>query len=210
LLNSEPNEKCDGLINRSQTRQSEWGATLEASASLATGALRHDVTLGASYIGSSAHFTQSTQFGYLLPDRTVVAVSGPGAFADGTQDSENAFDARVDLRSRTTALSAYALDHVAMGRGISLDLAARYDRVSVRNRDGITPGGGTGSLDSSPVYHRLNPAVTLTGAVAKGPTCRWRGARRAVRLQPSSWAAPIRKALAACPMPWPAIRRCAR
>ena len=158
-----------------------WGATLEASASLATGALRHDVTLGASYVGSSAHFTQSTQFGYILPDRTVVAVSGPGAFADGTQDSENAFDARVDLRSRTTALSAYALDHVAMGRGISLDLAARYDRVSVRNRDGITPGGGTGSLDSSPVYHRLNPAVTLTGAVAKGAnlSLAWSQASRA-------------------------------
>lgn len=181
LLNSEPNEKCDGLVNRSQTRQSEWGATLEASGSLATGPLRHDVTLGASYIGSSAHFTQSTQFGYLLPDRTVVAVSGPGAFADGTQDSENAFDARVDLRSRTTALSAYALDHVAIGRGISLDLAARYDRVSVRNRDGITPGGGTGSLDSSPVYHRLNPAITLTGAVAKGAnlSLAWSQASRA-------------------------------
>ncbi|MET3470956.1 outer membrane receptor protein involved in Fe transport [Novosphingobium sp. 1529] len=181
LLNTEPNEKCDGLINRSQTRQSEWGATLEASGRFITGPVAHDLTLGASYIGSTAHFTQSSQFGYILPDRTVMPVSGPGAFADGTQDSENAFDARVDLRSRTTALSAYALDRVGLGQRLTLDLAARYDRVAVRNRDAITPGGGTGSLDSSPVYHRLNPAVTLTGKAADGTTLAlsWSQASRA-------------------------------
>ncbi|NKJ42051.1 TonB-dependent receptor [Novosphingobium sp. SG720] len=181
LLNSEPNEKCDGLVNRSQTRQSEWGATLEASATLTSGPLRHDLTLGGSYVGSTAHFTQSTQFGYLLPDRTVVAVAGPGAFADGTQDSENAYDARVDLRARSTVLSAYALDHVALGQALSLDLAARYDRVAIRNRDAITPGGGTGSLDSSPVYQRVNPAVTLTGKASDGTTLSvaWSQASRA-------------------------------
>ena len=161
LRNTEPNETCDGLINRSLTRQSEWGLTLEAAMGLSTGPLHHDITLGGAYIGSSAHFMQGTQFGYILPDRTIRPVDGPGAFADGTQASQDAFDARVDLRARTSALSAYLLDHMALGKGLSLDLAARYDHVAIHNRDGITPGGGTGSLSSDPVYRRLNPAATL-------------------------------------------------
>jgi hypothetical protein len=41
---------------------------------------------GLSYVRSVADFTQSTQFGYILPNRTIAAVDGPGAFADGTQD----------------------------------------------------------------------------------------------------------------------------
>lgn len=181
LLNSQPDQTCDGLVNRSQTRQSEWGATLEAQGRFATGPLRHDLTLGASAIGSVAHFTQSTQFGYLLPDHSVMAVAGPGAYADGTQASDDAYDARVDLRARSSVFSAYALDHLALGGALTLDLAARYDRMAIRNRDSITPGGGPGSLDSNPVYHRLNPAVTLTGKAADGTSLSlsWSQASRA-------------------------------
>lgn len=201
LLNSEPNETCDGLINRSRTVQSEWGSTLEAQARLETGPIRHDLTLGASYVCSAAHFTQSTQFGVILPDHTVMPVSGPGAFADGTQASEDAYDARVDLRARTSVVSAYALDRLTLAggpdAGLSLDLAARYDRVAIRNRDGISPGGGTGSLDSSPVYQRVNPAVTLTGRASGGTTLSvaWSQASRApsaVELGCSDPASPCR------------------
>lgn len=162
LLNDEPNEKCDGLVNRSSTRQHEWGGTLEAGIEVAPGGLAQSLTLGVSFVRGTADFGQSTQFGYILPNRTIQAVEGPGAFADGTQNSENAFDARVDLHSVTTVFSAYALDHVALGGPFALDLAGRYDRVAIRNRDRISPGGGTGSLDSSPVYHRFNPAATFT------------------------------------------------
>ncbi len=66
-----------------------------------TAARRNQLTVGAAYDESHAHFTQSSQFGYLTPDRGVATVDGPGAFADGTQDSEGAFDARVDLTGRT-------------------------------------------------------------------------------------------------------------
>jgi outer membrane receptor protein involved in Fe transport len=50
---------------------------------------------------------------------------------------------------------------VVLAGPVSLDLAGRYDRVALTNRDRITPGGGTGSLDSNPVYQRFNPAATL-------------------------------------------------
>ena len=157
LLNSEPNEKCNGLANRSGTRQYEWGGTAE----LAWTAGANVLTLGVAYVNGRADFVQSSQFGYLTPDRGIVPVTGPGAFADGTQDSENAFDARVDLNARTRVYSAYALDALDLTRTLHVDLSARLDRTVIRNRDAITPGGGTGSLDGNHRFHRLNPAVAV-------------------------------------------------
>ncbi len=181
LLNSEPNEKCDGLVNRSQTRQSEWGVTFELEWAGHLAGMEHRLTGGLSYVRSVADFTQSTQFGYILPNRTIAAVDGPGAFADGTQDSEDALDARVDLHAVTSTFSAYALDHVVLAGPVSLDLAGRYDRVALTNRDRITPGGGTGSLDSNPVYQRFNPAATLSvrDHAGSGLSFSWSQASRA-------------------------------
>lgn len=166
LLDSEPNEKCNGLVNRSRIRQREWGATGELTLVAPIAAASNRVTVGFSVVRSVADFAQSSQFGYLTADRGVVTVDGPGAFADGSQASENAFDARVDLNGRTSTFSAYALDSLTWGR-LTIDLSARYDRISVRNRDRISPGGGTGSLDSDQTYARLNPAVSLRWAVSK-------------------------------------------
>ncbi|WP_235535274.1 TonB-dependent receptor [Sphingomonas sp. Leaf339] len=157
LLDSEPNEKCNSLANRSSTRQHEWGGTGE----LAWTAGINRLTLGLAYVDGRADFIQSSQFGYLTADRGVVPIGGPGAFADGTQDSENAFDARVDLKGRTRVFSAYALDAIDLTPTLHADLSARFDRTVVRNRDRITPGGGTGSLDGDHRFHRLNPAVAL-------------------------------------------------
>lgn len=161
LLNDEPNEKCNGLVNRSLTSQSEWGGGGELVVKGPFAGIEHGLTLGMSYVNSRALFTQSSQFGYLLPDRTVVTVDGPGAFADGTQISESAFDARVGLRSRTESFGAYVLESARLTPQLRLDLAGRYDRTTIHNRDQITPGGGTGSLDSDPVYARFNPSAAL-------------------------------------------------
>jgi len=169
LLNSEPNEKCNALANRSATNQHEWGATAELTLRSPMASGENALTVGLAYVRSKAHFTQSSQFGYLTPDRGIVTVSGPGAFADGTQDSENAFDARVDLLARTSSFSAYALDALDFGR-LHIDLSARYDRTSIRNRDAISPGGGAGSLDTDQRFERVNPAVALRYTISKGVT----------------------------------------
>ncbi len=157
LLNTEPNEKCNGLLNRTATRQHEWGGTAELRWTAGANAL----TLGVAYVDGRAGFVQSSQFGYLTPDRGVVPVAGPGAFADGSQDSENAFDARVDLDARTRVYSVYALDGIDLTRTLHADLSARFDRTIVHNRDAITPGGGPGSLDGDHRFQRLNPAIAL-------------------------------------------------
>jgi outer membrane receptor protein involved in Fe transport len=167
LLNSAPNEMCNGLANRSTTSQREWGATGELTFRTPVMGAQNALTLGFAYVHSRAHFTQSTQFGYLTPDRGIVPVEGDGSFADGTQDSDDAFDARVDLVGRTTGISAYALDALDLGR-LHVDLSARYDHTTIHNRDGISPGGGTGSLDTDQRFQRLNPALALRYTLATG------------------------------------------
>lgn len=166
LLNTEPNENCNGLMNRSQTWQHEWGSTNELTLRTRIAGARNALTLGVSYVRSRAHFTQSTQFGYIAPDHGILIVDGAGAFADGTQASDDAFDARVDLVGRTTSLGIYALDALDLG-SLHIEMSARYDVTTIHNRDGISPGGGTGSLDTDQRFHRLNPALALRYAISK-------------------------------------------
>src|SRR5262249_28318301 len=105
---------------------------------------------------------QSTQFGYLTPDRGVATVDGPGAFADGTQDSEDAFAARVDLTGRTHVWSAYATDTFALLPTLNLVASGRYDETHVKNADGVTRTAGPGSLTGTHTFSRFSPAIGLT------------------------------------------------
>lgn len=161
LLNDEPNEKCNGLVNRSGLWQRNAGAVVQLGAKRELGGMAHEFTLGGVMDEAHVHFTQSTQFGYLNADRSVTGVSGIGAFADGTQNSENAFDARVDLSGRQRTQSVFFGDSIAVTPALRANLMARYDHASVRNRDAITPGGGTGSLDTDQGFGRLNGSLGL-------------------------------------------------
>lgn len=165
--NREPQEACNGLLNRSATRQREWGGSVELSHRTALAGGENRVTVGLSWVDGRADFGQSSEFGVLTPDR---GVTGTGVFADGSQDGDQADDARVDLGARTRVLSAYLLEAVDLTRRLHVDLSARFDRTRIRNRDRINPGGGTGSLDGDHDYHRLNPAVALRWRAATGVT----------------------------------------
>ncbi|MEP7312995.1 MAG: TonB-dependent receptor, partial [Pseudomonadota bacterium] len=160
--NSEPNEKCNGLNNRSRTGQHDGGLSVQATFTSAIGARDNALTIGVAQVRSSATFTQSSQFGYLTPDRGVATVSGPGAFADGSQDSENAFDARVDLTSDTETRSVFFTDSLQLSPIAVLTLSGRYDHTSVDNVDALTPAGEPGSLSGSHRFSRFNPAAGFT------------------------------------------------
>ncbi len=89
LLRSEPNEKCNGLLNSTNTSQQNYGLSGQLTWNGDWAGNRNQFTAGAAYDASTVHFTQISQFGYLNPDRSVTPVN---AFADGTQNSENASD----------------------------------------------------------------------------------------------------------------------
>jgi outer membrane receptor protein involved in Fe transport len=161
LLRDEPGEKCNGLLNRSETSQYNAGVSGQITW-LSDADSSHQVTMGAAYDDSGADFAQSTELGYLNPDRSV---TGTGAFADGVTGGEadgEPLDARVDLDGTTRTVSVYATDTLRLARGWHLTLSGRFNRTVVENVDAITPEGELGSLSGTHVFSRFNPAAGLT------------------------------------------------
>jgi outer membrane receptor protein involved in Fe transport len=159
-----PNENCNGLLNRTRTSQHNEGASAQLTLDNPLGVHTNRLTVGVALDDSHVHFVQSSQFGYLTADRGVIGVTGPGAFADGTQTSASAFDSRVDLGGSGRVYSAYFTDTVAVTRLLNLTLAGRYDRSEIHNRDALNPGGGAGSLDGDHHFGRFNPSLGLSFA----------------------------------------------
>jgi outer membrane receptor protein involved in Fe transport len=162
LLNDEPGRECNGLLNRSETGQHNYGASGQLT-SRDWLTKRNVLTLGAGYDGGRSTFQQSTQLGYLNPDRSVTTLN---AFADGGVTGGNVdgvpFDNRVDLEGHVNTGSVFASDVLPIGNAWFVTLSARFNRTSISNADGLNPGGGPGSLDGDHVFSRLNPAAGVT------------------------------------------------
>ena len=161
-LRDDPAEKCNGLINRTQTRQHHAGASGQFTWLSAADRSGHQVTAGTAFDYNAAHFVQSSELGYLNPDRSV---TGTGAFADGVTGGEvdgEPFDSRVDLDGHTRTFSLYATDTFRLRDGVHATLSGRFNRTVVENVDAINPGGGPGSLDGTHTFSRFNPAAGLT------------------------------------------------
>jgi outer membrane receptor protein involved in Fe transport len=159
LLGDEPGEKCNGMLNRSRTRQHNAGIAGQMTWLDSPQGGRHQLTIGAAFDHSDVRFGQSSELGYLTPDR---GVTGTGAFADGVTGGEvdgDPFDTRVDLDGQTTTSSVYATDTWRVGARTHVTASGRYNRTVVSNRDRIRPGGEEGSLDGDHVFARFNPAV---------------------------------------------------
>jgi outer membrane receptor protein involved in Fe transport len=162
LLQDEPAEKCNGLLNRTHTLQDNAGASGQLTLREAFGRASNQFTAGAAYEWSSVGFNQSTELGYLNPDRSI---TGVGAFADGVTGGEvdgEPFDARVNLDGTIRTWSLYATDTFSITSAWHVTVAGRYNHTSIRNRDLIDPGGGPGSLDGNHVFQRFNPAAGVT------------------------------------------------
>ena len=98
---------------------------------------------------------QSTELGYLNPDRSV---TGIGAFGDGVTGGDvdgEPFDTRVDLDGLIQHVEPLR-DRHAVGRRRLARSRCRgaTTRRSIDNRDRIEPGGGPGSLDGD---HDVQP-----------------------------------------------------
>jgi outer membrane receptor protein involved in Fe transport len=163
LLNDEPSEKCNGLINRTATEQRHGGASGQIAHRHAMRGSENVFVAGGAFDRSTVGFTQSTELGYLNPDRSVTGVGafGDGGVTGGDADGEP-FDTRVDLDGTVTTGSFFVANTLPLSARAHLSLSGRYNRTVVKNRDAITPGGGPGSLDGDHVFQRFNPAAGLT------------------------------------------------
>lgn len=162
LIKDEPGEKCNGLLNRSLTAQHSGGANAQAVWNTTSGTRTNQLTVGAAFEGSHSAFSQSSELGYLNPDRSI---TGLNVLADGVNAGDVdgvPYDARVDLDGSLTTGSAYVANTFSPNAQVHITASGRVDRSSLTNRDNITPGGAAGSLDGHHVFQRFNPAMGLT------------------------------------------------
>jgi outer membrane receptor protein involved in Fe transport len=162
ILRDEPAEKCNGLLNRSLSKQHNYGLSGQLSWSGYAAGARNQFTAGVAYDRNKVDFAQSTQLGYLNRDRSVTGVN---SFADGVTGGDEdgiPFDARVDLNGKISTGSVYATDTLSLGRGLNVVLSGRYNRTTIRNYDRIRPAPGAGSLTGEHLFGRFNPAAGAT------------------------------------------------
>jgi len=162
LLRDEPAEKCNGLLNRTNSQQRNYGVSGQMTWFGSPGGHRNQFTAGAAYDGNSVGFQQSSQLGYVNPDRSITGVNAFGDGVTGGNVDGEPYDTRVDLHGRIHTGSIFATDLFALGRGLNLTLSGRYNRTVIDNKDRINPGGGPGSLDGRHTFDRFNPAIGLT------------------------------------------------
>jgi outer membrane receptor protein involved in Fe transport len=162
LERDEPGEKCNGLLNRTSSAQRNYGVSGQTNVRTASGRTRNQFTAGGAFDRSTVAFAQTSQLGYLNPDRSVTGVAG--AFADGvsagTVDGEP-LDNRVDLDGVVRTASVYATDTISAGDIWHVTLAGRLNQTFVSNRDLIT-AAGAGSLTGQYTFTRFNPAAGFT------------------------------------------------
>jgi outer membrane receptor protein involved in Fe transport len=162
FLGDEPSEKCNGLLNRGDTRQHNGGFSGQVTWLSQKTGHRNQFTAGGAWDRSSSDFQSTTQLGYLNADRTVTPIQ---AFADGVTggDADGVpYDTRVDLLGKVRTGSLYATDTLSIGRAWDITLSGRYNHTTLTNSDRIQPEGGPGSLNGRHTFDRFNPAIGVS------------------------------------------------
>ncbi len=162
LLRDEPAEKCNGLINRSASQQRNYGL----GAQFSRNSSRHQLSFGGDYNGASVNFDQSSELGYLNPDRTVTGLNAFGDGVTGGEEDGEPFDVRVNLASRIHSLGFFVSDTIRATDRLSVTVSGRYNRTSIDNLDRIRPQAGTGSLTGMHSFQRFNPSAGLSYRLA--------------------------------------------
>ncbi|PUA16932.1 TonB-dependent receptor [Glaciimonas sp. PCH181] len=162
VLNDEPGEKCTGLINRTETTQQNYGISAQANWLGDVLGQRNQLVVGGAYDGSRVNFKQSSQLGYINPDRSVTGINSYGDGITGGNVDGVPFDTRVNLSGRIATWSAFASDTMTFAEKWHLTLSGRYNTTSIKNSDQIHSDGDPASLSGNHRYARFNPAIGLT------------------------------------------------
>ncbi len=160
MIQDEPGEKCTGLLNRTETRQSNYGLSGQFTFSNDLAGHRNQFVVGGAFDKSRSNFQQTAQLGYLNADRSVTGIP---YFADGVTGGNVdgvPFDTRVNLDGRIRTGSLFLANTTSFGTALHLSVSGRYNHTEVNNRDNITPTG-IDSLTGNHSYSRFNPALGL-------------------------------------------------
>lgn len=159
LQNSEPSEKCTGILTNTFNKQHNYGLSGQASWLDS----HNRVTVGAGWDRSSLIFNQASQFGYLNGDR--LTVTPINSFANGSTTQDDVpVDTRVNLHGLINTFSIYGSDTLSLGKALAVTFSGRYNRTSIDNTDRLplVTDSSRGSLNGQYVFERFNPAIGLT------------------------------------------------
>ncbi len=143
---------CTGLLNRSTTKQKNYGFSGQVTLLDKLAGYKNQFTAGLAYDTNRTDFKQSSEFGYINPDRSVT----------GTQVFADELDPNVHLKGKASTWSVFATDTISLHDRWHVTMSGRYNRTRIINEDQILPGGGGGSLDGNHVFQRFNPAIGTT------------------------------------------------
>jgi outer membrane receptor protein involved in Fe transport len=163
LQNDEPAQTCNGLINRTQTAQLNYGFSGQLSSTGLLWGHRNQWMLGGAFDASQVDFAQSTQLGYLNADRSITGIASFGDAVTGGVVDGVPFDTRVNLSGRSQTWSVFGSDTLSLlGDTLHLTLAGRFNATRIENRDLIHADGDPASLSGDHRFERFNPALGIT------------------------------------------------
>lgn len=157
LLQSDPDERCDGDTVYSLERQNDYGFSAQATMLKAMRSGNNQLAVGVTFDRGSVAFTQNTAWGYLNPDHTITDVP---AWQDGS--TANPVDSRVNLHGSTPNWGLYFTDTLPLQSTVNLTVSGRFNQFTVNNTDYLDPAAGPGSLTGNYVYRRFNSSVGVT------------------------------------------------
>jgi len=156
-----PDSSCDGVNVYSKEVQNEYGFSGQFTWITSPRIGRNQLAAGASIDRNNVHYTQATDFAYILPNYSLVSVP---AWQDGsTVDADgNPVNSQVGLRGHSPNWSLYFADTLTLRKKVNVTVSGRYNREAVNNLDLLNPVAGPGSLTGDYTFQRFNPAVGIT------------------------------------------------
>ena len=158
-VGEEEGEGCDtladvneneGVINRSTTKSDAYGVNGQLTFDEDLLDRRNQFIFGAAFEYSKVNFEQSSQ--------DIATLDPSGFFSGATGEKEQT----SGLTGKTYTSSIFATNNHALNDQWSINTAARYNYVDIRNEDTLNGEGGATSLTGDHDFDRLNPSVGLT------------------------------------------------
>ena len=141
-----------GEIDRTKTRSTTVGATLQATNTDQLFGHNNSFMVGASFDSSVTRFSASAELGTIGPN---YVVAGSGVYLGQSGDPVSI--GPVDLRTTNQYTGLYALDTFDVTNAFSITGGGRFNVANIRLEDQI----GT-ALNGSDTYTRINPIVGAT------------------------------------------------
>lgn len=167
-VGDEAGEKCNGLINRTDTQQENFGIFSQVSVQNEIFKRPNNYIVGGGFDRSISRFRSTSELGVLTTDQTIIGTGHFENASEGFLSNAKALDSQVDLKGTTNTWSIYGTDTLELTEKISLTGAARYNHVEVDNKDQLThyttyPNNidTTQTLTGNHNYHRLNPSLGI-------------------------------------------------